>query len=80
VQIFFTDLFGVAASFNEPGTTGSGNWRLRLPNDWQARYREDARHGRALDMRLALAMALRSRPGREDLATRLERDAGAQAP
>ncbi len=82
VMIFFADFFGIAASFNEPGTTGSGNWTLRLRTDWQERYAEQRRLGGAIDLRLALAMALRARSGHEELASRLERDAGSpvQAP
>ena len=70
VMIFFADLFGFRERYNEPGTVGPHNWRLRLPADFAARYRRDRDRGVALDLTGALALALRAR-GHRDLADRL---------
>ncbi len=61
VMVFFADLFGLRESYNVPGTVGPKNWSLRVPPDYAAGYRTDRRAGRALDLPLALAMALRAR-------------------
>src|SRR5690606_12468115 len=61
VMIFFADLFGRRERYNEPGTVGPHNWRLRLPPDFARRYRRDCRRGAALDLVGAFALALRAR-------------------
>ena len=65
VMVFFADLFGLREPYNVPGTVGPKNWCLRVPPDYAAGYGTDRRAGRALDLPLALAMALRAR-GVED--------------
>jgi 4-alpha-glucanotransferase len=34
VQMFFTDYFNMAQTYNVPGTSGDKNWSLRLPNNF----------------------------------------------
>jgi 4-alpha-glucanotransferase len=79
--IFFTDLLGIAESYNRPGTVSSENWSLRVPPDFRALYRERLAQHRALNLPLALALALRARsdapPG---LAAALLEDAARKAP
>ena len=71
VSIFFADLFGETTRFNAPGTVSDANWSLRLPPDF-ARVHVDriARHA-ALDIRLALALALDAKGSTSGLAARL---------
>jgi len=61
VMVFFADLFGYEERFNTPGTYHDGNWSLRLPHDFDALYRDRLAACRALDLRLACALALAAR-------------------
>jgi hypothetical protein len=61
VMVFFPDLFGLRDSYNVPGTVGPENWSLRVPPAYADVYRERLRDDRALNLPLALAMALRAR-------------------
>jgi 4-alpha-glucanotransferase len=61
VMVFFADLLGLHESYNVPGTVGPQNWSLRVPPDYTAGYAAHCRAGRALDLPLALSMALRAR-------------------
>ena len=61
VMVFFADLLGLHESYNVPGTVGPQNWSLRVPPDYAARYGARCRAGQALDLPLALSMALRAR-------------------
>ena len=74
VFVFFADLFGMREVYNSPGTTGLDNWSLRAPSDFERSYEERAKNCEALDLPLALSMALRSRGDDESraLAQRLE--------
>jgi 4-alpha-glucanotransferase len=76
VMIFFTDAFGLRAIYNQGGVVADKNWTLRLAPDHRDRYRERVAAGAALNLPLALAMALRARPhlarARSDLVARLE--------
>ncbi len=58
VAVFFTDAFGLEEPYNRPGTIDERNWTLRLPWDYQARYRARLRTDAALNLPLALALAL----------------------
>jgi len=81
VLVFFSDLFGIVESYNQPGTISSENWSLRVPRDFQGVYRERLARHRALDLRLALALALRATPGgHEDLVRALLDEATRGAP
>jgi 4-alpha-glucanotransferase len=78
VMVFFSDLLGLEDLYNDPGTSGPSNWRLRVPPDYLARHRRAAAAGRALDLPAALALALRARDDSADgrlLAATLEREA-----
>jgi len=61
VMIFFPDLFGLRETYNVPGTVGSANWTLRVPRAYADDYRQRLRSNQALNLPLALAMALRAR-------------------
>ncbi|HEY5656326.1 MAG TPA: 4-alpha-glucanotransferase, partial [Myxococcota bacterium] len=61
VMIFFTDLFGSRETYNRPGTVSPDNWSLRLPRDYRRRYAVRRARNRALNLPLAVAMALRAR-------------------
>lgn len=61
VQVFFADLLGLKEIYNRPGVLDDENWSLRVPQDYAALYRERLRSDAALNLPLALAMALRSR-------------------
>ena len=63
VLVFFSDLFGIVDSYNQPGTISSENWSLRVPRNFRDVYHERLARHRALDLRLALALALRAKPG-----------------
>jgi 4-alpha-glucanotransferase len=60
VMIFFTDLFGLTETYNVPGTVAEENWSLRLPRTYQSDYRERVARNRALNLPLALGLALRA--------------------
>jgi 4-alpha-glucanotransferase len=77
VMVFFTDLFGLREIYNRPGSVSEANWSLRLPRDYARAYEKRRRHNRALNLPLALALALRARglqggPGLESLVRDLE--------
>ncbi len=61
VMIFFTDLFGLRETYNQPGTVSAKNWSLRLPRDYARAYETRRSRNRALNLPLALAMALRAK-------------------
>ncbi|MFW5774703.1 MAG: 4-alpha-glucanotransferase [Chitinivibrionales bacterium] len=61
VSIFFADLFGCSDIYNRPGTVDEVNWTLRIPPDFKQIYAERVQKGDALDLRLAVAMALQRR-------------------
>jgi 4-alpha-glucanotransferase len=61
VSVFFADLFGLREIYNRPGLVDDQNWTLRLPGDWQALYRQRVAESAALNMPLALALALAAR-------------------
>jgi len=64
VSIFFADLFGLREVYNRPGIVNADNWTLRLPPDWRARHERRLRDLDALNLPLALALALLSLAGR----------------
>jgi 4-alpha-glucanotransferase len=61
VMVFFTDAFGMHESYNVPGTVGPQNWSLRVPSAYADVRAERLRSDRALNVPLALAMAVRAR-------------------
>ncbi len=58
VSIFFADLFGYEQRFNVPGLVADVNWSLRLPEDFEALHAHRLATSGALDIRLALDLAL----------------------
>lgn len=58
VSIFFADLFGYEERFNVPGLVDAANWSLRLPAEFAELHRERLAHGAALDIALAVELAL----------------------
>lgn len=49
-QVFFNDLFGIEELYNKPGTSGSENWSLRVPNDFKAFYFQQLAENKALNL------------------------------
>jgi 4-alpha-glucanotransferase len=58
VSIFFADLFGYEERFNVPGLVDGANWSLRLPPDFDELHRGRLARGGALDIALAIELAL----------------------
>jgi len=58
VSIFFADLFGYEERFNVPGLVDPANWTLRLPADFEALHRANLAGRGALDLGLAIELAL----------------------
>lgn len=61
IQIFFTDYFGIKDVYNRPGTSGDGNWSLRLPNNFEELFCENLKANKALNLPLILKRAIESR-------------------
>lgn len=72
VLVYFTDLFGEREPFNRAGAVHPDNWCFRLAPDFERVYAERRRSGAALDIAAAVALALRARGARPDLAKALE--------
>lgn len=58
VSIFFADLFGIDERFNMPGVVNDDNWTLRLPPDFEALHASQLAREHALDLPLAVELAL----------------------
>lgn len=71
VSVFYADLFGETERYNVPGTISADNWTLRLPPTFEQLHRERLARGAALDIPLALALALRARGSTSKLADQL---------
>ena len=74
IQIFFTDFWGIAKTYNRPGTT-QGNWALRLGENFEDDYYKAVSEGKAPNFADAIAKALRHRgldKGNEKLMKDLE--------
>ena len=77
VQIFFTDLFGIAKTYNRPGTK-KGNWSIRLGENFEKDYYKAVAEGKAPNFAKAIATALRQRgldKGNENLMKDLDNSA-----
>jgi 4-alpha-glucanotransferase len=61
VMVFFADLLGIKEAYNVPGTVSAANWTLRVPADYEREYGRRVGERTALDLRRALALAMRSR-------------------
>jgi 4-alpha-glucanotransferase len=64
VSIFFADLFGYTERFNVPGLVDDANWSLRLPHDFEGLHAERLAREEAIDLPLAVELALAATPGR----------------
>lgn len=62
VSIFFADLFGYEERFNLPGVVDPANWTLRLPAEFAELHRDRLARGAALDIPLAIELALAAAP------------------
>ena len=77
VQIFFTDFFGIAKTYNRPGTS-TGKWSLRLGENFEEDYYKAVAEGKAPNFANAVATALRQRgldKGRDELMRNLDESA-----
>lgn len=61
IQVFFTDFFGIKDVYNKPGTSGSKNWSLRMPDNYEEVYFNNCKHGTSLNLPLILKMAIEAR-------------------
>ena len=61
IQIFFTDFFGMYEVYNRPGTSGSQNWSLRIPNNFEEYYEEQLKAGKGVNLPLILKLAIEAR-------------------
>ena len=60
VMVFFADLLGMTETYNAPGTVNEENWSLRVPQDYRDDYARKLQRDGALNLPLALALALRA--------------------
>jgi 4-alpha-glucanotransferase len=63
VSIFFADLFGIEERFNIPGVVSDENWTLRLPPDFADIHAHRLAQEAALDLPLAIELALDAQLG-----------------
>jgi len=61
IQIFFADFFGTRERYNMPGTSGSENWSLRIPNDYICYYEEQLAKHEAMNIPEVLITAIEAR-------------------
>lgn len=61
IQVFFTDFFGIKDVYNKPGTSGSKNWSLRMPDNYEEVYFSNCKNGTSLNLPLILKMAIEAR-------------------
>lgn len=61
IQIFFTDYFGINDVYNRPGTSGEGNWNLRLPNNFEEYFCDKIKTQEAINLPLILQLSIEAR-------------------
>ncbi len=61
IQLFFTDFFGIYDVYNRPGTSGDGNWSLRIPDNFEEVYENNLKNGRAINLPKILKFAILAR-------------------
>ncbi len=61
IQIFFSDFLGIKDVYNKPGTSGSQNWALRVPNNFEDFYFEQLSNGQAVNLPAILKLAIESK-------------------
>ena len=64
IMVFFADLLGIEEQYNLPGTVNDSNWSMRVPHDYEEAYLRRLANDHALNIPLALSIALRA-PGFE---------------
>lgn len=57
VVVFFPDLFGMTARYNEPGVVSDANWSLRVPAGFEEFYEAQLKMGLALDLNFCFQLA-----------------------
>ena len=60
IQLFFTDYFGIKDVYNRPGTSGDGNWSLRIPNNFEEVFCANLKSKKALNLPLTLILAIKA--------------------
>jgi 4-alpha-glucanotransferase len=61
IQIFFADFFGSRERYNMPGTSGSENWSLRIPNNYECYFKEQFSKCESVNLPDVLIMAIEAR-------------------
>ena len=61
IQIFFADFLGSRERYNMPGTSGSENWSLRIPNSYECYFQEQIAKGEAVNLLEVLIMAIEAK-------------------
>jgi len=61
IQIFFADFFGSRERYNMPGTSGSENWSLRIPNGYECYFQEQLSKCEAVNLLEVLIMAIEAK-------------------
>lgn len=61
IQLFFTDYFGIKDVYNRPGTSGDGNWSLRIPNNFEEVFCQNLQANKALNLARVLKWAIEAR-------------------
>lgn len=61
IQMFFTDYFGIKDVYNRPGTSGDGNWNLRLPNNFEEVFCANLKSNTAINLPYILQSAIKAR-------------------
>ena len=77
IQIFFADFWGMNKTYNRPGTD-TGNWLLRVNNDFENNYYQAVKEGKAPNLAKIIAIALRHKgldKGNEQLMKDLDESA-----
>ena len=61
IQIFFADFFGSRERYNMPGTSGSENWSIRIPNNYECYFQEQVAKGEAMNILEVLILAIEAK-------------------
>ncbi|MGK2904759.1 MAG: 4-alpha-glucanotransferase [Desulfuromonadales bacterium] len=60
IMVYFTDLLGMHELYNRPGSISDANWSLRVAADYKTIYQAKLAKNQALNLPVALALALRA--------------------
>lgn len=61
VQIFFADLWGIHEVYNLPGSPEAGNWKLRIPSNFEEELNNSKKYGYGFNFVPALITAMQAR-------------------